>query len=99
MGVDYITEQTTYRRAVGKAGRTFQGGVAYASTTEKAEWVHLRGVISVETAAIEMEATAALIKRCQEPNYHQQWVTEAFALEGQMFEARTLLRDQIPHVE
>ncbi|MGA7286283.1 MAG: relaxase/mobilization nuclease domain-containing protein, partial [Candidatus Cybelea sp.] len=69
IGVDYITEHT-HLRAAAKAGQSFEGGVAYASATEKAEWVHLRGVMSVETAAIEMEAVAALSKRCREPVYH-----------------------------
>jgi hypothetical protein len=32
--------------------------------------VHLRGVMSVETAAIEMEAVAALSTRCRDPVYH-----------------------------
>ena len=32
--------------------------------------MHLRGVMSVETAAIEMEAVAALSKRCRDPVYH-----------------------------
>ncbi len=69
IGVDYITEHT-HQRAVAKAGHSFEGGVAYASAPEKAEWVHLRGVMSVETAAIEMEAVAALSKRCRDPVYH-----------------------------
>ena len=69
IGVDYITEHT-HQRAVAKAGHSFDGGVAYASAREKAEWVHLRGVMSVETAAIEMEAVAALSKRCHYPVYH-----------------------------
>jgi hypothetical protein len=69
IGVDYITEHT-HQRAVASAGRSFEGGVAYASAPEKAEWVHLRGVTSVETAAIEMEAAAALSKRCRDPVYH-----------------------------
>lgn len=69
IGVDYITEHT-HQRAAEVAGRTFEGGVAYASTAEKAEWVHLRGVVSVKTAAIEMEAVAALSKRCHDPVYH-----------------------------
>jgi Relaxase/Mobilisation nuclease domain len=69
IGVDYITEHTD-QRAVAKAGHSFDGGVAYASAPEKAEWVHLRGVMSVETAAIEMEAVAALSKRCRDPVYH-----------------------------
>jgi Relaxase/Mobilisation nuclease domain len=69
MGVDYITEHT-HQRAVASAGHSFEGGVAYASAPEKAEWVHLRGVSSVETAAIEMEAVAALSKRCRDPVYH-----------------------------
>ncbi len=69
IGVDYITEHT-HQRAVAKAGHSFEGGVAYASAPEKAEWVHLRGVMSAETAAIEMEAVAALSKRCHDPVYH-----------------------------
>ena len=69
IGVDYITEHT-HQRAVAAAGHSFEGGVAYASAPEKAEWVHLRGVMSVETAAIEMEAVAALSKRCRDPVYH-----------------------------
>ena len=69
IGIDYITEHT-HQRAVAKAGHSFEGGVAYASAPEKAEWVHLRGVMSVETAAIEMEAVAALSKRCHDPVYH-----------------------------
>ena len=69
IGVDYITEHT-HQRAVARAGHSFEGGVAYASAPEKAEWVHLRGVMSVETAAIEMEAVAVLSKRCHDPVYH-----------------------------
>jgi Relaxase/Mobilisation nuclease domain len=69
IGVDYITEHT-HQRAVAKAGHSFEGGVAYASAPEKSEWVHLRGVMSVETAAIEMEAVAVLSKRCRDPVYH-----------------------------
>ncbi len=67
--VDYITEHT-HQRAAATAGHSFEGGVSYASAPEKAEWVHLRGVMSVETAAIEMEAVAALSKRCRDPVYH-----------------------------
>jgi hypothetical protein len=69
VGIDYITEHT-HQRAVVAARRTFEDGVAYASTPEKAEWVHLRGVLSVETAAIEMEAVVALSSRCRDPVYH-----------------------------
>jgi hypothetical protein len=69
VGVDYITEHT-HQRAVMAAGVTFKGGVTYASAPEKAAWVHLRGVTSVETAAIEMEAVAALSARCRDPVYH-----------------------------
>ncbi len=69
IGVDYITEHT-HQRAVAAAGRSFEGGIDYASAPEKAEWVHLRGVISVEKAAIEMEAVAVLSKRCRDPVYH-----------------------------
>jgi hypothetical protein len=69
IGIDYITDHT-HQRAVAAAGHTFDGSVAYASATEKAEWVHLRRVASVETAAIEMEAVAALSVRCRDPVYH-----------------------------
>jgi hypothetical protein len=69
VGIDYITEHT-HQRAVAAAGHSFEGGVAYASSPEKAAWVHLRGVMSVETAAIEMEAVAALSSRCRDPVYH-----------------------------
>src|SRR5580692_3570421 len=69
VGVDYITEHT-HQRAVTAAGATFEGGVMYASAPEKAAWVHLRGVTSVETAAIEMEAVAGLSSRCRDPVYH-----------------------------
>ena len=69
VGVDYIT-QHMHQRAVAMAGHSFERGVNYASAPEKAEWVHLRGVMSVETAAIEMEAVAALSSRCRDPVYH-----------------------------
>jgi hypothetical protein len=69
VGIDYITEHT-HQRALAAAGHSFEGGVAYASAPEKAEWVHLRDVMSVETAAIEMEAVAALSSRCRDPAYH-----------------------------
>jgi hypothetical protein len=69
VGVDYIT-QHTHQRAVTAVGHTFESGVAYAGAPEKAAWVHLRGVMSVETAAIEMEAVAALSSRCRDPVYH-----------------------------
>src|SRR5580704_14265559 len=69
VGIDYITKHTQ-QRAVAAAGQSFEGGVAYASSSEKAAWVHLRGVMSVETAAIEMEAIAALSPRCHDPVYH-----------------------------
>lgn len=69
VGIDYVTEHT-HQRAVAAAGHSFEGGVAYASSPEKAAWVHTRGVMSVETAAIEMEAVAALSSRCRDPVYH-----------------------------
>jgi hypothetical protein len=69
VGVDYITEHT-HQRAVTAAGVTFEGGVTYASAPEKAAWVHLRGVTSVETASLEMEAVTALSTRCRDPVYH-----------------------------
>jgi hypothetical protein len=69
VGVDYITEHT-HQRAVIAAGATFEGGVTYTSAPEKAAWVHLRGVTSVKTASLEMEAVAALSTRCRDPVYH-----------------------------
>lgn len=69
VGIDYVTEHT-HQRAVAAAGTTFDGGVTYASAPEKAAWVHLRGVPSVETAALEMEAVAALSSQCRDPVYH-----------------------------
>jgi len=69
VGIDYVTEHT-HQRAVAAAGSTFERGVTYASSAEKAAWVHLRGVTSVETAALEMEAVAALSSRCRDPVYH-----------------------------
>jgi hypothetical protein len=69
IGVDYVTAHT-HQRALVAAGTTFEGGVTYASAPEKAAWVHLRGVMSVETAALEMEAVAALSRQCPDPAYH-----------------------------
>lgn len=69
VGIDYVTEHT-HQRAVAAAATTFEGGVTYASAPEKAAWVHLRGVTSVETAALEMEAVAALSSQCRDPVYH-----------------------------
>ena len=69
IGIDYVTAHT-HQRAVAAAGATFEGGVNYASAPEKAAWVHLRGVSSIETAALEMEAVAALSSRCRDPVYH-----------------------------
>jgi hypothetical protein len=69
IGIDYVTAHT-HQRAVATAGATFEDGAAYASAPEKAAWVHTRGVVSVETAALEMEAVAALSARCRDPVYH-----------------------------
>jgi hypothetical protein len=69
IGIDYITEHT-HQRAVEAVGVTFEGGVDYATSPEKAAWTHTRGVASLETAAVEMEATAALSARCRDPVYH-----------------------------
>jgi hypothetical protein len=68
-GIDYVTEHA-HERACRQAGRSFGDGVGYASAPKKAAWVELRGVTSVETAALEMEAVAALSRRCKEPVYH-----------------------------
>jgi hypothetical protein len=68
-GVDYITEHA-HERACRQAGRSFGDGIGYASAPKKAAWVQLRGVTSVETAAIEMEAVALLSRRCKDPVYH-----------------------------
>ncbi len=69
MGIDYITEHA-HERACVQATRSFGDGIGYASAPKKAAWVHLRGVTSVETAAIEMEAVAVLSRRCKDPVYH-----------------------------
>ncbi len=68
-GVDYITEHA-HERACVQAGRSFGDGIGYASAPKKAAWVQLRGVTSVETAALEMEAVAVLSRRCKDPVYH-----------------------------
>jgi hypothetical protein len=69
VGIDYVTDHT-HQRAVAAAGASFEGGVTYATAPEKAAWIHLRGVSSLETAWIEMEAVAALSARCRDPVYH-----------------------------
>jgi molybdopterin-guanine dinucleotide biosynthesis protein A len=66
---DYVTDHT-HQLAVAAAGVPFERGVTYATAAEKAPWIHLRAVMSLETAAIEMEATAALSARCRDPVYH-----------------------------
>jgi Relaxase/Mobilisation nuclease domain len=68
-GIDYITEHA-HERACRQAGRSFGDGIGYASAPKKAAWVQLRGVTSVETAALEMEALAVLSQRCKDPVYH-----------------------------
>ncbi len=68
-GIDYITEHA-HERACRHAGRSFGDGIGYASAPKKAAWVQLRGVTSVETAALEMEAVAVLSRRCKDPVYH-----------------------------
>ncbi len=60
----------THQRAVAAAGAAFEAGVGYATAPEKAAWIYMRGVSSVRTAALEMEATAALSTRCRDPVYH-----------------------------
>ena len=69
IGIDYVTDHT-HQRAVAAAGASFEGGVTYATAPEKAAWIHLRGVSSLETAWLEMEAVAALSARCRDPVYH-----------------------------
>ncbi len=64
------TSRSTPTARLCKAGRSFEDGVGYASAPKKPSWVQLRGVTSVETAAIEMEAVAALSRRCRDPVYH-----------------------------
>ena len=67
--VGYITRQHHERERV-DVGRSFESGVEYATAPEKAAWIHLRGVLSLETAWLEMEAVAALSTRCKDPVYH-----------------------------
>ena len=69
IGIDYVT-QHTHQRAVAAAEPAFESGVNYATAPEKAAWLHSRGVTSIGTAALEMEATAALSARCRDPVYH-----------------------------
>jgi hypothetical protein len=69
IGIEYISEHA-HRRALAAAGSGFEDGVTYATSPDKAAWIHLRGVTSLETAALEMEAVAALSKRCPDPVYH-----------------------------
>jgi hypothetical protein len=69
IGVEYISEHA-HRRGLAAAGIGFEDGVTYATSPEKAAWIQLRGVTSLETAALEMEAVAALSKRCPDPVYH-----------------------------
>jgi hypothetical protein len=69
IGIDYVTDHT-HQRAIAAAGASFEGGVTYATAPEKAAWIHLRGVSSLETAWLEMEAVAALSARCRDPVYH-----------------------------
>ena len=69
IGIDYITEHT-HQRAVAPARDAFEGVVDYATAPEKAAWIHTRGVTSLGTAALEMEATAALSTRCRDAVYH-----------------------------
>lgn len=67
IGIEYITEH-------GHIPRRDAGGFAervdYATAASKAAWTHVRGVTSLETAAIEMDAVAALSRRCPDPTYH-----------------------------
>src|ERR1700693_2102309 len=67
--VGYVTRQHHERERT-DVGRSFEDGVDYATAPEKAAWIHLRGVTAVETAALEMEAVAALSSRCRDPVYH-----------------------------
>src|ERR1700680_1655083 len=69
IGIDYVS-QHTHQRAVAAAEPACEGGVNYATAPEKAAWLHSRGVTSIGTAALEMEATAALSARCRDPVYH-----------------------------
>src|SRR6202049_4144729 len=69
IGIEYVTDHT-HQRAVARGGASFEGGVTYATAAEKSAWIHLRGVSSLETAWLEMEAVAALSTRCRDPVYH-----------------------------
>ena len=68
VGVEYITEHE-HKRALTVAGKAFEGGVDYATAPDKAAWIHLRGVESVEAAALEMDAVA-IHSKCLDPVYH-----------------------------
>ncbi len=71
-GIRYIEKHEHKRepQLVG-SGVSFSDRVSYASAEEKAAWVHLRGVTSVATAPVEMEALAAVSRRCSDPVHHE----------------------------
>jgi hypothetical protein len=71
-GIAYIEkhEHRAQLASVG-CGISFGDRVSYASAPEKGAWVHLRGVNSAATAPIEMEAVAALSRRCADPVQHE----------------------------
>jgi len=63
IGIDYVTDHT-HQRAVAAAGASFEGGVTYATAPEKAAWIHLRGVSSLEplSTTITSKRPAALCR-------------------------------------
>jgi hypothetical protein len=54
----------------GGVGVSFGERVSYATNSEKVAWMHYRGVTSIDTAPVEMKATAALSRRCKDPVCH-----------------------------
>lgn len=71
-GIAYVRKHEHRRQpALVGVGVSFNDRVSYASAEEKAAWTHTRGVSSVATAALEMEAVARLSARCADPVQHE----------------------------
>jgi len=67
---------------------TFGGRIAYVQKGGDAV-CEIRNLTSVDTAAVEMNATAALSRRCQSPSYHVilSWAALEHPTDAQMVEA------------
>ena len=71
-GIAYISKhEHKQQRELVHAGASFGDRVSYASAPEKAAWTHTRGVSSLATAALEMEAVSQRSTRCADPVQHE----------------------------